>query len=539
MKRRPLTTALALLLTFGVGMAAAQDSRLPDMGSSAGTVLSPAQQEQYGMIVLTQLRHAGYVLDDPLLDDWLDDVGQRLAMASAKPQQHFTFFLLRVREINAFATLGGYVAMNAGLVLAADSEDEVAGVLAHEISHVTQEHVLRGAEKAQRESIPILLATLGAVIAAQQAGRNSSGDATSAAIMTGLGILQQRQISYTRDNEAEADRIGIRTLARAGYNPEAMADFFQTLQAYVQMNQGDVRAQTPDYLQTHPLTLTRISEARERAAKLESQPSPVADITTARNPLLPADLRIASIQSAATVGSGRSDFPYARERLRVLSASTPAQAIREYRQMQTGKPLDAPRRYGLAFAHLQLGQASQALQELQPLLQTQPDNLWVQITAAEAEASAGRIADADRRFETLLSRMPTRAAVVLSYARILTDRNTPAAGARAVAVLRPLLSIAADDPLFQKAYARANEIAGDPVRAGEAWAEAAYLGGRPEEALVQLNNLKKRPDLDYYARSRIEARIAAITPVVLELRRQGVTDDDITGRRLRFGMDLR
>lgn len=526
-----------MLLTFGT--AAAQDSRLPDMGSSAGSMLSPAQQEEYGAMVLAQLRHAGYVLDDPLLDEWLNDVGQRLAAASARPQQHFTFFMLRVREINAFATLGGYVAVNAGLVLAADNEAQVAGVLAHEISHVTQEHVLRGAEKAQRESIPILLATLGAIIAAQQAGSNTSGDATSAAVMTGLGILQQRQISYTRDNEAEADRIGIRTLARAGYDPEAMADFFETLQSYVQMNQGDTRAQLPEYLQTHPLTLARISEARERAAKLESKPTTFASIAPSRNPLLPPGLRIETDHGPVTSGPEADRFGYARERLRVLSASTPAQAIREYQHMQASKPLDNARRYGLAFAHLQAGQGAQALQELQPLLQAQPDNPWLQITAAQAESASGRTADADRRFEALLARMPTRTAVVLSYARVLTDRGTVAAGTRAVAVLRPLLAGNADNPLFQQAYARACEIAGDPVRAGEAWAEAAYLGGRPEQALVQLNNLKKRPDLDYYARSRIDARIAAITPIVLELRRQGVRDEDVSGGRLSFGLEAR
>ena len=535
MNRRLPTAVLTLLLT--VGVASAQDSRLPDMGSSAGTVLSPVQQDQYGAMTLSQLRNAGYVLDDPLLDDWLDDVGQRLASVSAKPQQHFTFFMLKVREINAFATLGGYVGVNAGLVLAAKSEDEVAGVLAHEISHVTQNHVLRGAEKAQRESIPILLATLGAIIAAQKSGSTNSGDAASAAVMTGLGVLQQRQISYTRDNEAEADRIGIRTMARAGYNPEAMADFFQTLQAWVQMNQGDLRAQVPDYLQTHPLTLTRISEARERADKLEAQPRAFTSFTPSSNPLLPPDLRVLPARMTPAAKPGGARFGFARERLRALSASTAAQAIREYQQMQKpGKPLDDGERYGLAVAYQQAGQYAQALQELQPLLQTQPDNLWVQVTAGEAESASGRIAESDRRFEALLSRMPTRAAIALSYARALAARNTPAAGTRAVAVLRPLLADHADSPLLQQIYARANEIAGDPVRAGEAWAEAAYLDGRPEQALVQLNNLKKRPDLDYYARSRIDARIAAITPVVLELRRQGVRDEDVDSGRLGFGI---
>ena len=527
--RHFLPTALAFGLALAVGSATAQDSRLPDIGSSAGNVLSPARQAEYGAMVLAQLRHEGYILEDPLLDGWLRDVGQRLSGSSDRPQQSFTFFLLRDRQINAFATLGGYIGMNAGLILSAEREDEMAGVLAHEIAHVTQQHVLRGAEKAQRDSLPIMLAMLGAIVAAQQAGGNSSGDATSAAVMTGLGLLQQRQIDYTRDNEAEADRVGIRNLSRSGYDPEAMADFFQTLQATVRMNQGDERAKVPSYLQTHPVTLTRVSEARERAMKLEP-PTASSTTTAGSNPLLPPGLSIATTTGGQRAQGATGDFGWARERLRVLSADTPAQAIREYQQMRGKEPLNDARRYGLAIAHQQAGQGREALQELTPLAAAHPGNLWLQVAVAEAEARAGQLAQADRRFESLLAQMPTHRALALSYARVLGERNTPASGTRAVAVLRPLLGSAGSDPLFQQSYARANEIAGDDVRAGEAWAEAAYLGGRPEQALVQLNNLKKRATLDYYARSRIEARIAAITPTVLELRRQGIKDEEATGR---------
>jgi predicted Zn-dependent protease len=525
--RRLRPAAIAVALAFAAG-AAAQDNRLPDIGSSAGAVLSPAKQAEYGSMVLAQLRHEGYILDDPLMDGWLRDVGLRLASSSDRPQQSFTFFMLRDRQINAFATLGGYIGMNAGLVLAAEREDQVAGVLAHEIAHVTQQHVLRGAEKAQRESLPILLATLGAIIAAQQAGGNSSGNATTAALMTGMGLLQQRQIDYTRDNEAEADRVGIRTLSQGGFDPEAMADFFEVLQSMVRMNQGDERSRVPGYLQTHPVTLSRISEARERAAKLDKATAPASSVGIASNPLLPAGLRI---ETQAPRGRGSTgDFGWARERLRVLSANTPAQAIREYQQMQAREPLDDAQRYGLAYAHLRAGEAAAALREMTPVQAAHPGSLWLQISLGEVEAKAGRVADADRRFETLLARMPTHRALALSYAQVLAERNTKASGARAVAALRPLLATAANDPLFQQAFARANEIAGDDIRAGEAWAEAAYLGGRPEQALVQLNNLKKRGNLDYYARSRIEARIAAITPTVLELRRQGIRDEEATGR---------
>src|SRR5690606_24435200 len=141
-RMRPLSSCLALGLALALAAPGAPaQQRLPDIGSSADTVLAPAQQEEYGQMLLAQLRHYDYVLDDPLVDAWLDGVGNRLAAASDDPAQPFTFFMMKDRSVNAFATLGGYIGMNAGLVLAAGDESEVAGVLAHEIAHVTQSHV--------------------------------------------------------------------------------------------------------------------------------------------------------------------------------------------------------------------------------------------------------------------------------------------------------------------------------------------------------------------------------------------------------------
>ncbi len=529
-----LTFALAALLAPA---APAQDARLPDIGSSAGTVLSPAQQRAYGEMTLSQLRNYGYTLEDPLVGGWLQSLGARLGAASDQPRQPYTLFLLRERQINAFATLGGYIGVNSGLVLAADSEDEVAAVLAHEISHVTQSHVLRAVERAQRDSVPILLAMLGA-IALSQASNSTSGDnAAMAAVASAQGLLVQRQIDYTRSNESEADRIGIRTLSRAGYDPEAMADFFEKLQSVVRTNQGGERERTPDYLQTHPVTTLRISEARERARQLAAAPGGfVPNAAISDNPLLPGSLRI-----GGALGGDSGQFLLARERLRVLSATTPAMAVREYEALGRRGTLSAAQRYGLALARMLDGQADAAAKEMAALLGEDPGNVWLGLGLARADARAGRGAAADARFEALLDRMPGNAAVALTYAGVLNERNTAAAGRRAQAVLRPLLATgAAADPTFQQAFARASEISGDPVRAGEAWAEAAYLNGRAEQALVQLNTLKKRDDVDYYARARIDARIAAITPVVLELRREGIRDEDLErGRRFDAGLRWR
>ncbi|MBP6216866.1 MAG: M48 family metalloprotease, partial [Luteimonas sp.] len=265
--RAALLTTLLVLLVASLH-APAQENRLPDIGSSAGTVLAPAQQAEYGRMLLAQLRHYGYVLEDPLVEGWLQTTGNRLGAVSDDPEQKFTFFMMKDRSINAFATLGGYIGMNAGLVLAAEKEDEVAAVLGHEIAHVTQAHVLRSVERAQRDSIPILLAMLGAIAVAQSAGGNSSDDAAMAAIASAQGLMAQRQINYTRSNESEADRIGIRTLSRSGYEPEAMASMFERMQAVSRTNQGGERERLPDYLKTHPVTTTRVSEAKDRARQL-------------------------------------------------------------------------------------------------------------------------------------------------------------------------------------------------------------------------------------------------------------------------------
>lgn len=541
----PLLYATALTLTVASLCAPAQETKLPDIGSSAGTVLGPAEQKEYGQMMLAQLRHYDYILEDPLVDEWLRTLGTRLGSASDNPKQDFTFFMMKDRQINAFATLGGYVGVNAGLVLAADTEDEVAGVLGHEIAHVTQQHVLRSVERAKRDSIPILLAMLGA-IAISQSGGNSSGDAAMAAMASAQGIAAQRQINYTRSNESEADRLGIQTLARSGYDPRAMAQMFETMQALSRVNRGGEKERTPDYLMTHPVTTLRIAEAKERAERIlqkqrnvraitatpeatrvEQVPVPEGPISSApasSNPLLPSALNL------SVDGLYRNDetqYGWVRERLRVLSADRPSAAVQEYERMARNGKLNDAQRYGLALARLLSGSGAAAMTDLSALLTEYPGDLWISLAMGQAEARAGKQDAADTRFKALLTRMPGNRAVALTYAGVLGERNTKAAGQQAQAILRPLLNSASDDPLFQTTFARANEIAGDPIRAGEAYAEAAYLNGRAEQALVQLNNLKRRDDLDYYARARIDARIAAITPTVLELRRQGMRDQDV------------
>lgn len=554
---RPRTSCLrALLLTTAVTLALATplaqaQEKLPDIGSSAGELLTPARQAEYGAMMLRELRNYGYLLDDPLVNDWLQTMGTRLGSNSDQPRQPYTFFVMKDRQINAFATLGGYIGVNAGLVLTAEREDEVAAVLSHEIAHVTQQHVLRGVERAQRDQIPILLGMLAAVVAAQASNSTSSGNATMAAISSGMGLMQQRQINYTRSNESEADRLGIRTLSRSGYDVDAMAGFFERMTSAMRGNEGGYSV--PEFLRTHPVNITRISEAKARAEQMKkdtvllttttpsgerrervdpTDPSLAEPLLRGNNPLLPSSVLRIPMGQLSRGASG--DFDWARERLRVLSADSTPELEREYADLAKRQKdgLNDAQRYGQALAVMRSGRAgaAQARQTLAGLLQTRPDNLWLALGLGEAESRAGQTAQANSRFEQLLRQHPNSRPVALTYAEILNEQGSREAGQRAQAMLRPLLSQSGNDPVFQQRYARASELAGDSVRASEAYAEAAFLSGRPEQSLMQLQALKRNPALDYVGRARVDARIEAITPTVLELRRQGVQDPDLDRR---------
>ena len=529
-------SALALACSLCLPAMAQDISNLPDIGSSASELISPAQEQAYGRQLVGEMRRLDWLLEDPLLEGWLDGMGHRLAASSERPDQRYTFFLIRSRDINAFATLGGYVGTNAGLVLTAESEDEVAAVLAHEITHVTQRLVVRAVERAQKDQIPIALAMLGAIVAAQAAGGDS--DATQAAIASGIALMQQRQINHTRASEHEADRIGIQILGRTGYDPAAMAGFFGRMQRALR-SQGEG---PPEFLRSHPVTTTRIAEAKDRATKMlsggyvcvmnpdgstqqcswsqvEAEAGSFASKQTV-HPAFPFDLRDAL---QASISQPARMFDWARERMRVLSAASPADAVAEYQRMQVGgRSLSDPQRYGLALALADVGRANEALITLNDLSERHPELFWLDLASAESQHRASDWQAATALYQGLLERHPLNRAVALSYARALAERGDPVSGRKAQDVLRPLLAAGAYDATLQNTFARASETAGDLARAGEAYAEDAFLSGRAEDALNQLVRLKERDDLDYVQRSRIDARIAAITPIVLELRAEGI-----------------
>ncbi|MEO5558369.1 MAG: M48 family metalloprotease [Dokdonella sp.] len=528
-------TLLAVALITSLAGARELDVKLPDIGSSAAAIMSLQDLHDYGAAMLQEMRAYGLVLDDALLGDYINSLGFRLVASSDHPDMSFTFFIVRDEQINAFAAPGGFVAVNAGLFNAMQREDELAGVLAHEISHVQQQHILRAFEDTKKMSIPIMLGMLGVMIAAS----HRSDDAAAAAMVTGTSLIQQRQINFTRGEEAEADRVGIQTLARTGFDPLAMAGAFQTLQKMMRVNGIDV----PEFLLDHPLDTKRIAEAKARAAQLADEAADVrkknqAGINVAlMGPSLlarPASLAAAAAapHAAEAVNHGEAYFELMRERARVLSAAS-VPAIRGYYadNLRDNPAFDTPaNRYGYALALIETREPKLAASELAKLVAKQPNSPVFRLELAHAEDQSGDKAGSLKRFEQLNDDFPGNRAVTLTYADSLLAQAEIKSSRRAIELLRPLVDRHADDPDLQKSYGRANQLAGDKVRAAEAYAEAAYLTGHAEDALNQLKVLSKQPDLTYYQRSRIDARITDLTPTVLALRKRDFpsTPDSLT-----------
>jgi len=506
---------------------AQQDVRLPDLGSSANALISPQEARDYGAAMLHQMRALDLVVDDPLLDDYINDLGFRLVANSDKPKDHFAFFVVKDPEINAFAAPGGYIAVNSGLITITRNESELAGVIAHEIGHITQNHLERAFEDSKKDAPLMALVLLGAIVAG--AGGHA-GDAPVAVLAGGQSLIAQKSINFTRHDEIEADRVGIQTLGKAGFDPNAMATFFEHLEDVTSADAGGI--QTPSLLQTHPVTTERISDAKSRAGALVAaqklRPA-VSGMDRSQWEKITAPMLFVkdpSVLTTRTAPDQLDTYSLMRERTRVLADDAPKQAIYYASSLKDQYGFDTPAtRYGYALALTRSGRGAQAIEQLQPLLQTHSGNLILKLAMADARLQAGQRAAALAMYDELTTQSPRNRAVALAYADALVAKGDKAQATQAANLLRPLLDNA-DEPEIYSAYARASEKAGDSVRAEEAFADASYYAGRPFDAMEQLKRMLKRTDLDYYARVRIQSRITELTPLVMELHKRRISTDD-------------
>lgn len=240
---------------------------LPDLGDVSDASISEQQERTIGRRIMREIRADRSYISDPMLEDYILALGNRLVAASPGAtndnRRDFEFFLLNDEAINAFALLGGFVGTHSSLVLATQTESELAGVLGHEIAHVLQRHATRGAE-AQRKMAPLQILGLLAAVAAARSSSSASGQATEAALATTAALQYQNQLDYSREFEREADRLGIQIMTRAGFDANGMVGFFERLYRATRHVDG----KTPGYLRTHPLTTERIADMQNRVDQM-------------------------------------------------------------------------------------------------------------------------------------------------------------------------------------------------------------------------------------------------------------------------------
>jgi len=477
--RRHITRFTCSLATLAIGLmvnveAATEGERLalPDMGASADAILSRKEEEEYAKALVRQMRAYDVLIEDPLISAYFEDMGYRLVANSDRPDKPFTFTVINQPVVNAFAAPGGVVALYTGLILAADDENEVAGVLAHEIAHITQQHLYRAIENAQAMSIPLALAMVGLVLAG-----GGSGEAIQGALMGGTAAAQQAQIYFTRQNEIEADRIGIQTLSLSGFDPAGMGEFFEKMNR-ITRSSGEG---PPEFLRTHPVTVSRIAEADNRAANM---PTPA-----------PSDGR---------------EFYLVQARVRAMVEEQPETALAWFRDRADDDELSPAERdaldYGIAIALQRKGDFAEAREALNGLL-VKHQSLAYEIQIADLDLDAGHIDAALERLEGMYHNFPGNHAISMAYSDALLRENSPDQAATASAILRKQMLSHPDDPSLYALYARAANSAGDTIRAEEAMAESYFLRGGTHEAVVQLQKLAERDDLDYYQRARITERL--------------------------------
>ncbi len=479
--RRSLAAALAGLMLTQSAWVAAASTELPELGDAAQDVLSPQLQRRLGEGFYNdiRLRDPSYI-DVAEITAYVTRVGRRLVSASQNPSGRFTFFVLRDRQINAVATFGGYVGVNTGLLLAARTESEFAGVLAHEISHVNQQHLARGIMAAKNQSLSSL-ASLALMILAVRSGQAGQMAQGASAAIEAANI--QSQLGYSRDFEREADRVGYQTLTKAGYDPRGMADFFERLQKSTALYENNA----PVYLRTHPLTTERISDMQGRA------------------------------QSAAYRQVRDSlDFYLVRAKLRSLEYA-PQDALADFEMQLREKryTYEAAVWYGMARAQLRLNRLPDAEKSLAQARKLAPHDSMFDVLAAEIRLAGKDVAGATSIYRDAYKRSPNDEAVALGLISVLQLQGQNEA---ALQIIEARLRAGARDAKLYQLQAQSYAALGKTVQSRRATAESYALNGQTQAAVEQLE-LAQREARNFYDQSMIDTRLKTLRAQVIEERK--------------------
>jgi predicted Zn-dependent protease len=480
MKFYPLASAAFL----GLGILCAPFSvaeGLPDLGEAAQTEFSPGMERRIGESVMLDIRRDPAWLDDPEVISYLNRLGNRLASQSEEGRQEFEFFALRDPTLNAFAMPGGYIGVHTGLILAAASESELASVLAHEISHVTQHHLARLINKSGQGQVTSILALAVAILAAR-----SSPDLAVGAAMAGQGVAIQNQLNYSRDFEREADRIGLRLLERSAFDIRGMGSFFERLQKSGRLYENNA----PGYLRTHPLTTERLADMGNR---IQGRPYK---------------------QAADSL-----EFQLVRAKLRAQDG-TPRDAVLEFETRLKDRSFagsEAAVRYGLAQAQLRDGNLAAAEKEMEQLRRLKTQSPMIETLAAQLRLKQGDATTAVAILRAAQPRFPQERAIAYGLVESLLEARLPS---DAIQVTQDELLSYPSDAKMHALQAKTYSMLGKRLQQHRALAESYALQGQVAAAVEQLELAQKAGDGNFYEQSQVDSRLREMKMRLVEEAKQ-------------------
>ena len=449
---------------------------LPTLGDSDRGTLSPQMERKLGERIMRDIRRDPDYLDDAATLDYFNDFGNGLLAAQPEARGEadfgFSFFVVRDPMLNAFALPGGFIAVHSALLLAAQTESELASVVAHEIGHVAQRHIARQLGQQKQDAlIPLAGMILGALAA------RSRPDAAAAMMVGSEGLAIQRQLNFSREAEREADRVGVQIMRAAGYETAGMIAFFGRMQTAT-------RAYTdaPAFLNSHPLTTERIADITERTRDLRYRQH-----------------------------ADNAEFPLVQARVRVLQDDS-SQGLRDAGDFfnaqlaQKNRHAAIAAKYGLAFIALKRGDNAKAqilLQEARSEQKPGSNSVAIDYLGIDILLAAGKFADAVKLADAARTRFPLSRGLARHYADALlaAGRND-----EAIAYLRDQIQLYRQEPELQNQLAKAYAASGKRALQHLALAESYAQNGSLPAALDQLGIARKSADASFYDQSLIDAR---------------------------------
>lgn len=463
------SAALVTLLLGGLFIAPLNHAEvdLPNLGDTSSIMISPVQEKVLGQRWLRAYRSQVPTSSDPLIIDYLEQLFSRLIPYSQLDEKRIDLVVVENSTLNAFAVPGNVIGVHTGLLMYAKTENQLAAVLSHEMGHLSQRHYARRLEQQKKLMMPMLAGMLAGLVLAA----NSDSDAGMAAIMGAQAAAQQASLAFSRQNEQEADRIGMQTMVEAGLDPYAAADMFEEMVRANRLNR-----RPPEYLLTHPVSESRVADARNRA-----------------------------MQYPRKAVEDNLEFKLMRTRIRAAAEETPQIAARMFKS-ELDKDSDNPdvSRYGWALSLAEASQFEAARDALAPLLEKDPDRITYQIMKADIEISAERYRAGLDIIEAQLKLHPDSYPLIIRHAEALMKAGIYQQSAD---ILERYSRKRSNDDYVWYLLAEVNGLAGNILGVHEARAEYFILNGVYDRAQIQLRNALKLTRDNPYRTALIEERL--------------------------------